>query len=179
MKRLFLISLAFLLISGGLLAQKMNNVKTDLFSPIIRTYVLKYERAFTEDFAGQLGFFYTGYRPGDTESVLSGYGITPEFRLYLSESPAPDGFYLAPNFRYMKLTAKDEVTDEEGSLTSLGFALNLGGQWIFKDLIALDIWLGPSYNFREVTTTAEEVEFGIAEANGFGIRAGLAIGIAF
>ena len=179
MKRLFLISVAFLLISSGLLAQKMNNVKTDLFSPIIRTYVLKYERAFTEDISGQLGFFYTGYRPGDSESVLSGYGITPEFRFYLSESPAPDGFYLSPNFRYMKVSAYDEVTDEEGSLTSLGFALHLGGQWILKDVVAVDIWLGPSYNFREVTANEQEVEFGIAEANGFGIRIGLAIGIAF
>jgi len=179
MKRYFLILIACLLLSGGLSAQKMNNIKTDLFSPFIRTYVLKYERALNEDMSMQLGFFYTGYRPGDSESVLSGYGITPEFRYYLSASPAPQGFYLAPNARYMKLTASDDLTDDEGSLTNISIALNIGGQWIFKDVVALDIWLGPSYNFRTVSASDGEVNFGIAEIDGFGIRAGLALGIAF
>jgi hypothetical protein len=179
MKRFFLISLAFLLVSGALSAQKMNNIKTDLFSPIIRTYVLKYERALNQDMSFQLGFFYTGFRPFDSESVLSGYGITPEFRYYLSEKPAPGGFYLAPNVRYMKLTASDDLTSDEGSLTTLSLALNIGGQWILSDVVALDIWLGPSYNFRTVTATDGQVDFGIAEIDGFGIRAGLALGIAF
>lgn len=152
MNRCFLLSLAFLIPSVGSFAQKKNNVKTDLFSPIIRTYVLKYERALNQDMGLQLGLFYTGYRPGDSESVLNGYGITPEFRYYLSESPAPNGFYLAPNFRYMKLTATDQLTDEAGSLTSAGIALNLGGQWILKDVVAVDLWLGPSYNFRSASS---------------------------
>ncbi len=179
MKRIWLFCFVLLLTSSSLLAQKMNNIKTDLFSPIIRTYVLKYERTFTEDISFQLGFFYTGYRPRNIESVLSGFGITPEFRFYLSETPAPNGFYLAPNFRYMQMTARDELTYDEGSLTTLGFALNLGYQWILKNVVAVDLWLGPSYNFRSVTETADAVEFGIAQVNGFGIRAGLAIGFAF
>ena len=74
---------------------KMNTVKTDLFSPILRTYVLKYERALNEDISVQLGFFYTGIKPRETETTLTGIGITPELRYYLSETPAPNGTYLA------------------------------------------------------------------------------------
>ena len=93
MKRALLLVLVLFFISTSLLAQKMNVVKTDLFSPILRTGTLKYERAFTEDIAVQLGFFYTGFHPFDSETTVRGYGITPEFRFYLSTTPAPNGTY--------------------------------------------------------------------------------------
>jgi len=178
MKKIAILALSMLLISIGLDAQKMNNIKTDLFSPILRTGVLKYERAITEDISAQLGFFYTGYSPRDSESSLSGIGITPEFRFYLSESPAPNGTYLAPNFRYMKLTVDDPVAAEEGTLTSMSLAINLGKQVILKEIIVIDAWVGPAYAFRSVDASGE-VDVGIPEINGFGIRLGLAIGIAF
>ena len=63
-----------LIISGGLYAQKMNAVKTDLFSAFLRTGVFKYERAFNENISAQLGFFYTGYSPGDPDAKLNGIG---------------------------------------------------------------------------------------------------------
>ena len=178
MKKLTLLGFALLILSSGLYAQKMNAVKTDLFSAILRTGVLKYERAFSEDISVQLGFFYTGYHPRESESSLSGWGITPEFRYYLSQTPAPNGTYLAPNFRYMSLTVEDPVAQESGTLTSLGFAINLGKQVVLKDIVVIDAWVGPSYNFR--TLEAEgEIDTGIADADGFGLRLGIAIGIAF
>ena len=179
MKKIALLGLTMLLISAGLNAQKMNAVKTDLFSPFLRTGVLKYERAFTEDISVQLGFFYTGIHPRDSETTLNGFGITPEFRFYLSDSPAPVGTYLAPNFRYMKLTAFDPLVDAEASLTSFGFAVNLGKQWLFKDIVVLDTWVGPVYNFRTLDDPSDEVDPGISGVDGFGIRIGLALGIAF
>lgn len=179
MKKIALLGLTMLIISAGLNAQKMNNIKTDLFSAFLRTGVIKYERAFTEDISAQLGFFYTGYSPGDSESKLSGIGITPEFRFYLSDSPAPSGTYLAPNFRYMSLTVDDPVAGAEATLTSLGFAINLGKQVLLKDIILIDAWVGPVYAFRSVDDPSGEVDPGITDVDGFGIRLGLAIGIAF
>ena len=89
MKRIVLIAFAALIVSTGLMGQKQNVIKTDLFSAILRTGVLKYERALNEDMSLQLGAFYTGYSPRDVDARLSGFGITPEFRYYLSSTPAP------------------------------------------------------------------------------------------
>ncbi len=182
MKKIAVLVFTMLIISAGLIAQdvwKKNAVKTDLFSVILRTGTIKYERAFTEDISVQLGFFYTGYHPRDSQSELSGWGITPEFRFYLTDTPAPAGTYLAPNFRYMILDVYDADVMEYAKLTSLGFAINLGKQWVFKDVVLLDAWVGPSYNFRSVDDQTGTVNTGIQEADGFGLRIGLALGIVF
>jgi hypothetical protein len=178
MKKVVLFALAAFIVSTGLMGQKKSNIKTDLFSAFLRTGVLKFERALNEDMSFQIGAFYTGYSPGDTDARLSGYGITPEFRYYLSEKdPAPSGTYLAPNFRYMKLTADDNIN--EASITSYGFAINLGHQRVFKDIIVVDGWIGPVYAFRTLDDPSGSVDPGITAVNGFGIRLGIAIGIAF
>ena len=177
MKKIALLALSMLIISAGLNAQKKNAIKTDLFSAFLRTGVIKYERAFTDDISAQLGFFYTGYSPGDTDAKLTGWAVTPEFRFYLSDTPAPAGTYLAPNFRYMKQTAEDESINESATLTSFGIAFNLGKQWVFKDIILIDGWIGPAYNFRTLDDPSGEVD--VEGADGFGIRLGVAIGIVF
>ncbi len=181
MKKITLLGFSMILISMGLHAQKVNNIKTDLFSAFIRTGVIKYERAFTEDISAQLGFFYTGYTPGDGDGTLNGIGITPEFRFFLSETPAPNGTYLAPNFRYMKLSVNDPlVPEDDASLTSLSFGFNLGKQVLLKDIIVIDAWVGPTYAFRSVDDASGAVNTGsLPEIDGFGIRLGVAIGIAF
>jgi len=183
MKKIAIVAFTMLVISSVLYAQdvqKMNTVKTDLFSVILRTGVLKYERAINEDMSVQLGFFYTGYGPGDSDAKLSGIGITPEFRYYLSNTPAPNGTYLAPNFRYMSLTVEDPSVNAEGTLTSLGIAINLGKQVVLKDVIVIDAWVGPVYAFRSVSESVGDVDTGqISGADGFGLRLGIAIGIAF
>ena len=180
MKKIVIVGLSMLIMSSVLYAQdaqKMNVVKTDLFSAFLRTGVIKYERAFTDDISAQLGFFYTGFSPRESDASLSGWGITPEFRFYLSDTPAPQGTYLAPNFRYMSLTAEDQTINESGTLTSLGLAINLGKQWLLKDIVVIDAWVGPAYNFRTLDDPSGEVD--IEGADGFGIRIGLALGIVF
>ncbi len=182
MKKIVVLGFTMLIISAGLNAQdawKKNAIKSDLFSAFIRTGVVKYERAFNEHISAQLGFFYTGYHPRDSQSELNGWGITPEFRFYLSDTPAPAGTYLAPNFRYMKLDVYDGESMESGTFTNLSLAFNLGKQWLFKDIVTLDAWVGPSYNFRTVSDVTGEVDTGVEEADGFGLRIGLALGIVF
>lgn len=177
MKKVSLLGFILLFLSIGLFAQKKNAIKTDLFSAFLRTGVIKYERAFTDDISAQVGFFYTGYSPGESTAKLRGWAITPEFRFYLSDTPAPVGTYLAPNFRYMNQTAEDETIDESATLTSFGIALNLGKQWLLKDIVVIDAWVGPAYNFRSLDDPSGEVD--VEGADGFGIRLGIALGLAF
>ena len=165
--------------STTLLAQKTMDIKTDLFSPILRTGTLKIEKAFTEDISVQLGFFYSGYHARESETTMNGYGITPEFRFYLSATPAPNGTYLAPNIRYYNFKVTDPVVNEEGTLSNVSLAINLGKQVLLKDIVVIDVWVGPSYNFRSVTATSPEFDTGISGINGVGLRMGIAIGIAF
>lgn len=181
MKKIFLLLFAVFFVSNSLLAQKKNDIKTDLFSPILRTGALKYERAITEDIGFQLGFFYTGYSPRESTTVFSGFGITPEFRYYLSTTPAPNGTYLAPNVRYYKFTLSDTEVEGEGSISNISLAINLGKQVLLKNVVIIDAWVGPSYNFRTFEVTSGEIDAGmeIFEGNGFGLRLGLAVGIAF
>jgi hypothetical protein len=179
MKKILLLCAACLVLLSGLQAQKRTTVKTDLFSVILRTGTLKLERALNEDISLQLGFLYTGYHPRLVETTLTGFGITPEFRYFLSATPAPNGTYLAPNARYLQLTVADPDVDDEGVLTNISFGLNLGYQVILKDLIVIDAWVGPTYNLRTLEATSEDIEVGIAEVNGFGLRIGVAIGLAF
>jgi hypothetical protein len=181
MKKVLISLSAAILITATLQAQtKMNAVKTDLFSPVVRTGVLKYERVLNDAMSFQLGFFYTGFKPSGSTTEFSGFGITPEFRYYLSDKPAPDGFYLAPNVRYYKFTLKETDTDSEGTLSNVSIALNLGYQVLLKNTVVIDIWLGPSYNFRSLEATVGDFDTGpVGDANGFGVRSGLAIGVVF
>jgi hypothetical protein len=94
MKKLALFAIAAFILSTGLMGQKKNAVKTDLFSAFLRTGVFKYERALNDDMGFQLGFFYTGYSPGDTDARLSGFryhalnsGITFQNRIRLPMEP--------------------------------------------------------------------------------------------
>lgn len=177
MKRAVLIISAIFFMSTGLLAQKTMDIKTDLFSAILRTGTLKFENAFTEDISVQLGFFYTGFHAFGTETTVRGYGITPEFRYYLSSTPAPNGTYLAPNVRYYSFTLADPDVTAEGTLTNVSLAVNLGKQVLLKDVVVIDAWVGPSYNFRSISSS--EYDLGFSGGNGFGMRLGIAIGIAF
>jgi hypothetical protein len=48
---------------------------------------------------------------------------------------------------------------------------------MLKDIVLIDIWVGPVYNFRTLDDPSGEVD--VEGADGFGLRLGLALGIAF
>lgn len=160
-----------------------NVVKINILSPILRTASLFYERAISESSSLQLGLFYTGLSIDDTR--FRGFGITPEFRYYLSDKGAPQGFFIAPFVRYQNftLTAEDEFSqsgESKADLNSFGGGLLVGGQWIFKDIISLDVWGGPSYSTSTIKVEeGSEDDFSTGGVTGFGIRAGVTLGIAF
>lgn len=177
-----IISLFFLLaLPMGMFAQtKSNVIKTNLFSPIVKTYWLSYERLLNEDMGVQLGAFYTGAKAGDTK--LDGFGLNPEFRYYLSNAAAPKGIYIAPRLRYTNFTLKvtDDNVDAKGTYSAFGGGLLVGAQAHLKDLITLEFYIGPMYmggslNVKE----GDEDDFNIGQFDGFTINGGVTIGVSF
>jgi hypothetical protein len=158
---------------------KSNVVKTNLFSPIIRTGHLLYERVLNEDMSAQLGFFYTGFTIAET-TQLRGFGITPEFRYYLSNKAAPAGIYAAISPRYNSFTLKNENENAEATWSAFGAALNIGAQALLKDVVTLEAYLGPAYSAGSLdVTVGNEDDFDIGSLDGFGIRFGITVGVAF
>src|SRR5690606_25910137 len=145
MKKLLFIAAIFS--STTLLAQQ-NAVKINILSPIFRTINLSFEHALSESGSLQLGFYYTGASVSDLK--YSGFGITPEYRIYLSETPAIEGVYLAPFLRYQSVSLEVENSGSEADFSAFGGGLVIGKQWVFKERITLDIFIGPSYSSGSV-----------------------------
>ncbi len=114
MKRLTTISITICMLIG-LVTQsnaQQNVIKMNLLSPILRTANFSYERVLGEGSSVQLGFLYSGAKVSGVK--FRGYAITPEFRFYLSQSPAPDGFYVAPFLRFQDYDLSEESTEFSG-----------------------------------------------------------------
>ena len=166
---------------------KKNIVKTSLSAPLFRTYVLAYERTLNADMAVQLGFYYLDWKTSGTG--LDGFAITPEFRYYLSENrEIPNGAFIAPFLRYHNYKGESadlEPTDPEyakASVSILGGGLVVGVQRVFKDVISLSAFIGPSYSTANISYEDNDesvnLDFGAFDG-GFGVRAGINIGVAF
>ena len=180
---------AFFALTTGAVQAQSNVFKINILSPVVSTGSVFYERTIAEDKSLQLGVFYTGFSVGDTK--FSGFGVTPEFRKYLSSSKqAPEGFYLAPFLRYQSFNLKTEYSDwsgdsesttAEATYNTFGGGLLIGKQWVFKDLIVLDTFFGPSYNAGNIKAKdgANEETFETGAFGGFGIRTGVALGLKF
>lgn len=175
---LFLLILLFCSISFSGYSQKSNYIKTNLFSPLVRTGSFFYERVLNDDMSGQLGFFFTMVGAGNTK--FRGFGITPEFRYYLSESSAPKRIFLAPYIRYQSLNLSVEEKSAEGKLSIFGGGLLVGAQTLLKDVITIEAFIGPAYGFcnMDVESGSEE-DFEISAFDGFLVRAGVTVGIGF
>jgi hypothetical protein len=190
-----------LLLSAGILAAGLfanqakaqdNVVKVNVLSPMVKTASLFYERAISENKSVQLGFFYTGFEVTDTK--FSGFGITPEMRFYFGDKGAPAGFYVAPFARYQNFTlttpsigyynANGEFVpstkDDEATLSTIGGGVIGGKHWIFGERFSLDIFAGPQINAGSVEVkSGNESSFSTGSFDGFGIRTGVTIGLAF
>ena len=160
--------------------QVRNVLKVNILSPIFRTVNLSYEHAVSEKTSFQLGAFYSG--AGIAGTRFRGFGITPEYRFYFSNTKqAPAGFYAAPFVRYQNFTISDnDLSTSEGTLSTFGGGLVVGHQAIFNERISLDFFLGPSYNAGAVKVSSGTAnDLGTGPFSGFGLRFGLTLGLAF
>jgi hypothetical protein len=173
-KNFLTLCLVLFLSAASLKAQ--NVLKINILSPIVRTLNIQYERVLNESSAFQLGFFYTGY--SDDVTTWRGFGITPEYRFYLSDSPAPAGVFVAPFLRYQAFDVEDDIGGA-AKFSAFGGGLIIGKQWLFKDKITLEVFIGPSYLVGEVKEATSGVEFDSGAFEGFGVRTGITFGFKF
>lgn len=176
MKKLILIAMSILTFNVAF-AQKENVIKINILSPIVKTFNVQYERKLNATSSVQLGFFYTGYSVSET--TFSGIGITPEYRFYLSEDEALQGVYIAPFLRYQDFSLTESTSTSKATQTTFGGGVILGKQWLFKEKIALDIFIGPSYASGGVKVTSGTGTFNTNAFDGFGLRAGVCFGFGF
>jgi hypothetical protein len=169
----------FVALAGSAIAQPTNAIKINLLSPVARTFNIAYEKAINENGSFQLGFFYSGAKVSDTK--ISGWGITPEYRFYLSSTPAPNGFYVAPFLRYNSFTASDNTGSEinKATISQFGGGAVVGRQWVFKERVTFDMFIGPKYQNTSTKVTSGQNSFSGSLFNSFGIRGGITLGIAF
>jgi hypothetical protein len=199
MKKLYLIVVAaFMLAFANQTMAQSNAVKLNIFSLAIGTYNVSYERAIDDMHTAQLGFFYLGYKigSGDYKTSFTGFGITPEFRIYFDE--ALSGWYVAPFLRYQNYTIKEDfdiyddpatpaiesgIGTARGTLQTFGVGVIAGHQWLLGEHFTIDVFLGPVYNAGSAKVSsdsdADNYEFSTGAFDGFGIRTGLTFGFAF
>jgi len=176
-KRITLLSAAIILFSVSSFAQPRNVIKANLLSPFIKSGSFFYERALNEDMSLVGGFFFTAWNPDESTS-LKGFGLTFEYRYYLSEERiAPSGAFLAPFVRYQKFTVSDEI--DEGTITGFGGGLLVGYQRIFKERISLEAFVGPAYYGANAEVTSGTAVPENDQVSGFTIRFGITVGVAF
>lgn len=152
-------------------------LKINFLSLVVKTFNVSFEKIIDTDNSFQLGVFYTGASISDTD--LTGIGITPEYRFYLSDTDAPDGVYVAPYLRYSSFDLENKFTVSKATLSSFGGGLVIGRQWLFKEKITFDIFLGPTYSTSTLKLKSGFDSFDVGSFDGFGIRIGLTLGIAF
>ena len=184
----FLTILSFIAVTNVAMAQR-TAIKVNVLSPIVRTANFSVEEKLGAQTSFQLGFYYTSLKRDD--QGYSGYGITPEFRYYLGQTEAIAGFYIAPFLRYNKINIKAESTTTDGQgntttqkveadLNGFGGGVVVGKQWVFKERITIDLFIGPKGMSRNVKVkSGNEDDFKVGAFGGFGVRGGVTFGVAF
>lgn len=176
MKKFF--SILLLGIGCSYVSAQSNVIKFNILAPVVKTANFQYERAFGNK-SFQLGAFYTGFSPETTK--FSGFGITPEVRFYLGDTDAPEGFYAAPFVRYQSFTIEETDPDfsAKGTFSAFGGGLIIGKQWIFKEKVALDLFIGPAYSSGKVKVEEGTGTLDAEAFDGFGVRFGVCFGLAW
>jgi hypothetical protein len=176
------------LLLGSTAASAQNHaLKVNLLSPLVKTGSFFYEHKLNDASSLQLGGLVTYWGLGDTK--ISGFAITPEYRRYLSnDKQALEGFYVAPFARYQNLglslqTSTDDGTTAKATVHTIGGGVVVGHQWVFRRRITLDTFFGPSYNSNVTKLKASSGEasesFDLGSFQGFGLRTGVTLGVAF
>ena len=194
-KKILIVTITILIINAfsSVKAQK-NVIKANIFSPLVRTGSFFYERGLNENSSLQLGVYFTSWKQDGTG--WSGVGITPEYRYYPSKNVL-NRFYIAPFLRYQSITISDEYEDynfdsngnftttiekSSATLTTFGGGFLVGHQWILGEYISIDSFVGPCYNYGELSTKSSDDIIRTYDPRpfaGFGLRFGLTVGIAF
>lgn len=181
---------------------KENGLKLNILSPIYSNFSLSYQHLITPFKSLQISASYMDFndyvnRVGDDLRV-QGFSITPEYRINFN-GYGLNGFYAGPFLRYMdyQKTYEDNYigqnSKENSKFKSVGLGFNIGQQFIIKNTVLIDLFAGPVYQVlvqEDINKTNSNIYYNnsnqyLAESipnrylRGYGIRAGVTIGVAF
>lgn len=181
---------------------KENGLKLNILSPIYSNFSLSYQHLITPFKSFQISASYMDFndyvnRVGDDLRV-QGFSITPEYRINFN-GYGLNGFYAGPFLRYMdyQKTYEDNYigqnSKENSKFKSVGLGFNIGQQFIIKNTVLIDLFAGPVYQVlvqEDINKTNSNIYYNnsnqyLAESipnrylRGYGIRAGVTIGVAF
>lgn len=199
MKKVILtFTLGAMLVSSALAGQEVkqksddpkNTIKLNPLSLILSTFNLSYERNIAKRINLQLGAYYTGASSGSVG--YSGVGLSPMVRFYLSGDKNLKGFYLGPGIRFNSLTISNDasligfgtITKNEWSFTSFSFGSDLGYQFLFGNIVTLDLFAGAYYgvgslSYKGSVSGTAEPSLGAIAGSGFSPNFGIKLGVAF
>lgn len=157
-------------------------VKVNVLSPIVRTWNFAAEYAFGKHSSGQMGFSTTNLeirKIGKIEDLaLSGTALTAEYRYYLKA--APRGFYAAPFVRRRNFELSRTDVNAKADFSSWTGAIVLGHQFIIRNRVTIDFFIGPSFSSHTLKVTVGSIDdFKLGSLTGPGLRTGLTVGVAF
>jgi hypothetical protein len=191
LKYLFVVFIS--LMSSTVFAQGKNSIKFNLLSPLVQTVSIFYERELTNEHGVgqglQLGLNYTNFKVGHAK--YEGYGWTPEVRIYPFESKdfkvyaAPFGLYQNSNLEVVTYDANSLEITENANFTKYGGGIIFGGKLNFKDMAVLDVFLGPAYVSDHIDVKNGSLkkfahfDLALGTLSGYGLRAGIAVGLVF
>jgi hypothetical protein len=105
--------------------------------------------------------------------------ITPEARVHLLPHYLK-GLYAGPFFRYRKLSWDIPSKGVGADFISLGGGVTLGYQFLIKNLLILDFFVGPAFSSHDLKIKTGTVDdFKLPITTSVGARAGIGLGVAF
>ncbi|MDQ3844228.1 MAG: DUF3575 domain-containing protein [Bacteroidota bacterium] len=158
---------------------RKNAIKINPVSLFALTGNVAYERAVSQNKTLQVGGFYSGVNFSGLK--YSGYGITPELRIFLTgEKQAFNGVYVAPFIRYQNFRITNKENSNKTSFQAAGGGATVGWEKMWNGGFTLDVFAGPAYYNGKFKNDADEDAFDLKLGlNGFTFRAGLMIGFGF
>jgi Protein of unknown function (DUF3575) len=177
-----------------------NIIKFNYLSCLFRTLNFSYERVVNGNKAFLIGAYFNNtveeYNDGDNSNESTAFSFTPEYRYYFLEIDKPQGFFLAPYLRYQYFNNKRifdnyvylpdgnqqiVLTSTNKIINTYGGGLVIGYQYIFKEKICFDAFLGPSYTkfVGDKKDFDGNAFYQINSVEGIFVRFGSTIGIKF
>jgi len=180
------------ILAGGATAAnaQSNAIKLNATSLLFGIGNASFEHKLSDKSSFQVGAFYASYGK-DEDGKFTGFGITPEFRFYVT-GESMQGLFVGPFLRFQnyKITTPYSyyngtvytTTNDESTLTTFGGGVNVGYQWIFGGHFSMEPFLRLGYNAGSPKSkdNNSNVDYsGLSYFSGTSVLPGLNLGFAF
>lgn len=164
--------------SGSKESEGTRILKINMLSPFVSTLNIHYEKGIDQNSSFQVEGFYFGGRIFAQQLDIQGFGLTTNYRFYLTQQ-FPNGWFVQPFLRYQRywpLTSQQLNKDINVQIGGLGVVF--GYQLIVAKRISCDAFAGPVYNKLFVNDQPAGRSY-LPVFNGPWMRVGATIGFLF